>query len=59
MANKERTIDMLDRLSGDDPEMAHSKADEYLLAFLRDIGHEDVADAYELVMLRCPWWATA
>lgn len=42
-----------------DQECAHSVADKALLKFLRDIGHEDVADAFELASERCGgfWYA--
>lgn len=42
-----------------DQERAHNVADNALLKFLRDIGHEDVADAFGLASERCGgfWYA--
>lgn len=41
-------------MSGD-PEVAHSKADDVLLA----IAEPEVAAAYQRVVDACKWWATA
>ena len=32
-----------------DPEIAHSKADALLCAFLRSLGYDDVVEAYEQI----------
>lgn len=45
----------LDALSGEDPERAHSEADDLLLKS----AHEDVLAAYERVVARSDWWAHA
>jgi len=45
----------LDVLSGDDPEDAHSKADDILLALVPD----EISAAYRRLQSRCGWWATA
>ena len=51
-----KTIQQLDALSGEDPEAAHSSADEILRHFLTESGNWDVAEAYDRVAGRCRWW---
>lgn len=46
-------IDALD--ASEDPEAAHSNADDILLANVDPL----VADAYRRLMARCAWWGTA
>lgn len=48
-------IARLDALPTDDPEVAHSAADDILLAVVPD----EVRLAYEGVVARSSWWATA
>ena len=45
----------LDSLDTSDPEEAHGNADAILLAN----AHPSVAAAYQRVVDRCNWWATA
>lgn len=45
----------LDTLPTDDPEGAHAEADEILLAAV----DPSVKAAYERVVSRCSWWASA
>lgn len=42
-----------------DAEFAHGRADELLLAALRATGQSAVADAYDAVQARAPFWAHA
>ena len=55
---EDRAIKKLENLDCTDPERAHSAADEALLAFIKGVGFEGIAEAYELVVARCSWWAT-
>jgi hypothetical protein len=48
-------VERLDAIGGDDPEAAHSAADDLLLACVPT----DVADAYRRVAERCRWWAAS
>jgi predicted DNA-binding transcriptional regulator AlpA len=48
-------VDQLDAIAGDDPERAHSSADEALLSYVP----VEVADAYRRVAARSNWWAAA
>lgn len=48
-------VKALDAISGDDPERAHSEADEILQAAV----YPAVSMAYDRVASRCRWWATA
>jgi hypothetical protein len=41
---------------GSDEEAAHGTADDLLIEFLREIGYEDVADAYEAARDRVGFW---
>lgn len=52
-------VEELDDLDHNDPDSAHSRADSILLELLRDEGYDDVVDAYEALVERCGWWATA
>lgn len=45
----------LDALDVSDPEAAHGAADEILLSVAPDI----VRMAYQRLVARCPWWASA
>ena len=45
---------MIDAISGDDPEAAHAAADLILLA----LSHKEVQDAYGRLQERSRWWAT-
>jgi len=47
MSLEKDTINMLESLKDDTPHEAHVDADAILIQFLRDIGYEDVADAWE------------
>lgn len=40
----------------DDPESGHAQADEQLVAFVREIGYSDVAEAYEQARRRVGFW---
>lgn len=57
--NKDETIKKLSAVEADDTEVAHIEADELLLQFLFDCGHQDVAEAYMAVKSRCNgfWYA--
>lgn len=57
--NREQVIQKLNEIDENDPEDAHSQADGLILEFLKLNGFEDVAQAYEDVVNRCAWWATA
>jgi hypothetical protein len=48
-------IEQLDAISGEDPERAHSAADDVLLSCVP----VEVAAAYRRVGERCGWWAAA
>ncbi|QSR25554.1 hypothetical protein CFH99_07950 [Nocardioides aromaticivorans] len=50
-----RAVAALDAIDGDDPDGAHSEADQVLL----DAVPAEVADAYERLVARCRWWACA
>lgn len=54
-AAEAHVVDQLDALDVDDPEAAHSKADELLLSLVP----AEVADAYRRVVKRADWWAAA
>jgi hypothetical protein len=45
----------LDTISADDPEAAHGRADDILLAAVP----VEVREAYKRVVDRCPWWGAA
>lgn len=47
--------EQIDRLDAEDPEEAHSNADDILLANVDPI----IAAAYRRLVDRCRWWATA
>lgn len=53
--NPEFAARLIDELSADDPESAHSMADDVLLANV----DPQIADAYRRLMARCRWWACA
>ncbi len=57
-AKENDPIYKLDQINTD-TEAAHVKADEVLLEWLRNNGHEDIADAYDRVEDRCGgfWYA--
>ncbi len=57
--NREQVIQKLNEVDESDPEEAHIQADSLILEFLKLNGFEDVAQAYEDVVNRCAWWATA
>lgn len=52
-------VEVLNSISGDDPEVAHATADEALLEFLGVMGYEEIVHAYNDVSSRCSWWACA
>lgn len=52
-----KTVKALDGLSSSDPEEAHGKAEEEVQLFLRSIGCEDVADAFDRLASRVSFWA--
>lgn len=55
MKTKE-AVNALDAINPeDDPERAHSEADEILLAAVAP----EVADAYRRLVTRAPWWAAS
>ncbi|KKK79071.1 hypothetical protein LCGC14_2837210 [marine sediment metagenome] len=58
-AAEEAAITKLESLDFTDPERAHSAADEALLTFIKGTGFEGIAEAYEHVVARCSWWASA
>lgn len=45
----------LDAIDASDPERAHAEADAVLLTAV----HPDIRAAYERVVARAAWWATA
>lgn len=52
---KQEVIEALNAIKSDDPEAAHAKADELILAYVP----EEVRAAYICVAERCAWWAAA
>lgn len=48
-------VEALDAISGTDPEKHHGEADDVLL----EVVHPEVRAAYERLMDRAGWWATA
>lgn len=46
----------LNALSWEDPEAAHSRADELLLSLLKGLGHEGVAKAFMEARERVGFW---
>lgn len=52
-------VEVLNSISGDDPEDAHATADDALLEFLGVMGYEEIVHAYNDVISRCNWWACA
>lgn len=52
---KAQAIKALNAIDGGDPEVAHSQADDILLAYVP----EDVRNAYQALVKRCGWWASA
>lgn len=48
-------VQQLDAINGHDPERAHGLADDVLLSCVP----AEVRDAYERLVERCGWWATA
>lgn len=54
---KDEAIAKLDAFpKGDDEEIAHSKADEILIDFLTDNGHEELAAAFTRARARVGFW---
>lgn len=51
----EEAVAALDAMSVADPEAAHGEADEILLKLVPD----EVREAYQRLVARAPWWATA
>ena len=51
----EQAVNALDMLEGSDPEVDHADADEILLKVV----HPDIRAAYERLVHRAAWWATA
>ena len=49
-------ITALDNLNVEDCERAHNEADSILLAYLSQLGHQQVVDAYQRVVERASWW---
>lgn len=50
-------INMLNSLDPKgDTELQHSEAEEILCGFLRDVGYEEVASAFEEARDRCDFW---
>ena len=52
---REEAVAALDAIDGGDPDGAHGEADKILLAYV----DPSVAGAYERLVERCAWWATA
>ena len=50
-----QAIELLNAISGDDPEADHSSAEAILLKCV----HPEIRDAYESLKQRAAWWATA
>lgn len=48
-------IEALDAITGDDPEHAHSQADDLLMEAVP----AEIRDAYKRVADRCDWWVSA
>jgi hypothetical protein len=48
-------VEALDAIDAGDPEAAHSEADAILLAYVPD----DIRDAYDRLVARAHFWATA
>lgn len=53
---KDEAIALLDGLTDADPESAHGHADGALVSFLRHLGHDDVADAFDRACHRVGFW---
>ena len=53
--NTAEAVFALDSISSVDPDSAHCMADEVLMAQVP----AEVRDAYERLVARCGWWATA
>lgn len=51
----EEAIAALDAIDGSDPEKAHGEADDVL----KKAVDPRVREAYERIVARCSWWATA
>ena len=47
------------KLNHRDPEKAHGDADRIMLEALKHVGWEKLAEEYEKLMKRCPWWGCA
>jgi hypothetical protein len=50
---------LMDDITGADPEIAHSSADDLLLTALNHYGCEELVTAYNELRGRCSWWACA
>lgn len=46
----------LDKLTDDDPESAHGRAEDIICQFLKDNGFGDVAEAFEAARDRVGFW---
>ena len=54
---KKEAIDVLNNLNeAGDTEDSHMVADDVLCAALRNLGHADLADAWERARDRCGFW---
>ena len=52
---RKAVIDKLEALEDSgDPEAEHTQGDQLISQFLRDLGHKDVADAFDAA--RQDWW---
>lgn len=56
LSKKEQdVIKQIDALESGDPEQAHGAADDLVLSVV----HPEVKAAYDRLVARCGWWATA
>jgi len=54
--DKKEVIKRLNDLTSDDPEVSHGRADDLLLDFLKENGHQDLAQAWDSACDRCGFW---
>jgi uncharacterized heparinase superfamily protein len=56
MQTPEQIIEELNEIKTTDSESAHITADRLILDYLRSIGHEQAAKAWERAEERCGFW---
>jgi hypothetical protein len=57
MMDMESAVKKLNAMdNGDDQEIAHCEAENVLTEYLREIGHEAIADAFEAARDRVGFW---